>query len=213
MVITLVTVQTIMGLLSTFKTNRFFLKIIFILGLSALSCGSKQDSAASAKEAIQQYLECKNKKDTGCIFRLLPKTLITTARDTATDINAVKAKIKDRKTLLSLAKQAYLNKDALQIKSGNDVLFYAMRLQTTKDSGLVGDVRHAVRKINHSKKEDVYIVLTYGGERYNIKHDVNNQYRVVPQNKVIRRINKLSASASLLRILADKSRSPKPKSK
>lgn len=211
----MVTFQPITALRSIFKPNPgYFRIIIVVVALFSQACASKKDVATSPDKALQQYLECKNQKDTQCIYNLLPGILMATARDAARDIKVVRKKIKDTKTLECLAQKAYLKKDVLQVDSGKDILFYAMALKNRKVSGFVGDVRHAVKYGRYiGNKKNVYRALTYEGEQYTIKKDGNGRYHVVPQNKVRRRINQIGASAALLRLLANKPCPGKSKTK
>lgn len=163
--------------------------------------GCSRKNTATPRVALQQYLDCRTQKDINCLYGLLPEVFIATASDAAHDIVATKNCVKDRESLVKLAKKVHLNKSLLNVKNGRDILAYAMHFKKGKLPGFIGGVRHRVKRI--VKRDRGYIGMTYGGERYYIKKDPQGRYRIVPSNVIKARINRLGASAALMRRLAD----------
>ena len=203
------------GLRSIFKPNHKYLGVIIIaVSLLGLGCKKGEKIASSPKEALQQYLKCKNEKDIKCLRNMLPEMLSATARDAARDIIAAKKRVKTPETLGLLANEAYLDKELLKAGSGNDILFYAMDMKNKKSAGFVSDVRHSVKYVRClNKKEGRYNALTYGGDLYEMKKDGNGRFRITPGIKVRRKINKAGASSALLLLLVNKTMAKKTRKK
>ena len=103
--------------------------------------------------------------------------------------------------LSQLAKKAHFDKSLLGVTSDRDILAYALQFKKGKLPGFIGGVRHKVKRV--IKRKHGYIGLTYGGERYYIQKDAQGRYRVVPDNTVKARVNRVGAAAALMRRLAN----------
>ena len=196
----------------SFLTSKAFFIYLFLTVPVFVNtgCSGKKTPAATTKEGLQRYLDCLAQKDIDCVYNMVPGLTRTTADETFDDIRSVRARAHGNEGLLRcFAKRAGLDQRLLDIKSGKDVLAYALRLEKRELSGIVGGMRNTVKSVHGSGH--TYIGKTYAGITYRIVRTPSGRFLVTPLDKVLRRLNRSGAAAVLMLRMAKTSSDCKAK--